>query len=58
LGTTFIMVTHDMHEAMTLGHQVVVMQTGGRIVQVGAPEELLNSPATDFVADLISVSKL
>lgn len=58
LGTTIIMVTHDMHEAMTLGHQVVVMQTGGRIVQVGAPEELLNSPATDFVADLISVSKL
>ncbi|MDO4399730.1 MAG: ATP-binding cassette domain-containing protein [Coriobacteriia bacterium] len=58
LGTTIIMVTHDMHEAMTLGHQVVVMQTGGRIVQAGAPEELLNSPATDFVADLINVSKL
>ncbi|MBE6470444.1 MAG: ATP-binding cassette domain-containing protein [Coriobacteriaceae bacterium] len=58
LGTTIIMVTHDMHEAMTLGHQVVVMQTGGRIVQTGAPEELLSSPATDFVADLINVSKL
>lgn len=58
LGTTILMVTHDMHEAMTLGHQVVVMQAGGRIVQVGTPDDILNRPATGFVADLVNVSKL
>lgn len=53
LGTTILMVTHDMNEAMTLGHKVVVMQEGGCIVQQGSPAEILNAPATAFVHDLL-----
>ncbi|MBR3318255.1 MAG: ATP-binding cassette domain-containing protein [Atopobiaceae bacterium] len=56
LGTTIIMVTHDMHEALMLGHKVVVMATGGRIVQEGSPEQILSSPADDFVAGLLDAS--
>jgi osmoprotectant transport system ATP-binding protein len=56
LGTTILMVTHDMHEAMTLGHKVVVMQKGGVIAQEGSPEELLRSPACSFVSDLLDAS--
>ena len=56
LGTTILMVTHDMHEAMTLGHKVVVMQEGGRIVQEGAPRDIMDSPADSFVSDLLDAS--
>ena len=58
LGTTIIMVTHDLHEAMSLGHKVVVMQEGGAIVQAGSPEEIATNPATPFVADLLDASGL
>jgi multiple sugar transport system ATP-binding protein len=47
--TTTVYVTHDQVEAMTLADRVVVMN-GGRIEQVGAPNELYHSPATRFVA--------
>ena len=53
LGTTILMVTHDMHEAMTLGHKVVVMQQGGSIVQEGSPEDIMSAPANTFVRDLL-----
>lgn len=56
LGTTILMVTHDMHEAMTLGHKVVVMRTGGRIVQQGSPSDIMSAPADDFVGDLLDAS--
>ncbi|MFH5926548.1 ABC transporter ATP-binding protein [Roseomonas xinghualingensis] len=50
--TTTVYVTHDQVEAMTLADRVVVMN-GGRIEQVGAPQELYHNPATRFVAGFI-----
>jgi putrescine transport system ATP-binding protein len=52
LGTTFVMVTHDQSEAMTMADRIAVMQ-GGRIVQVACPRELYQRPATRFVAGFV-----
>jgi multiple sugar transport system ATP-binding protein len=49
LGTTSIYVTHDQVEAMTLADRIVVLQ-GGRIMQIGTPDEIYNRPAHRFVA--------
>ncbi|MGZ3692306.1 MAG: ABC transporter ATP-binding protein [Pseudobdellovibrio sp.] len=54
-GITFIFVTHDQGEALALSDRIAVMQ-GGRIEQLGTPEELYNSPRTLFVADFIGES--
>jgi ABC-type sugar transport system ATPase subunit len=50
LKKTFIYVTHDQEEAMTLADRIVVMRAG-EIEQVGSPMEIYSNPATDFVAD-------
>ncbi|MBR6459316.1 MAG: sn-glycerol-3-phosphate ABC transporter ATP-binding protein UgpC [Actinomycetaceae bacterium] len=52
LGTTFIYVTHDQIEAMTLASRIVVMKEGV-IQQVGAPQEVYDNPANTFVARFI-----
>jgi putrescine transport system ATP-binding protein len=52
LGVTFIVVTHDQEEAMTLGARLGVMNHG-RIAQVGTPSDIYEFPATRFVADFI-----
>ncbi|MBV8910801.1 MAG: ABC transporter ATP-binding protein [Gammaproteobacteria bacterium] len=52
LGVTFVVVTHDQEEAMTLGQRLGVMNHG-RIAQVGTPADIYESPATRFVADFI-----
>jgi putrescine transport system ATP-binding protein len=52
LGVTFIVVTHDQEEAMTLGQRLGVMNHG-RIAQVGTPSDIYEFPATRFVADFI-----
>jgi putrescine transport system ATP-binding protein len=52
LGVTFVVVTHDQEEAMTLGQRLGVMNHG-RIAQVGTPSDIYESPATRFVADFI-----
>jgi len=52
LGVTFIVVTHDQDEAMTLSTRIGVMNEG-RIVQVGEPREIYETPATRYVADFI-----
>jgi spermidine/putrescine ABC transporter ATP-binding subunit len=52
LGTTFVNVTHDQEEAMTMSDRIVILR-GGRIQQVGTPEELYNRPATRFVAGFL-----
>ena len=52
LGVTFIVVTHDQEEAMTLSTRMGVMERG-RIVQVGTPAEIYESPVNRFVADFI-----
>lgn len=57
LGITFIFVTHDQEEALTMSDKVVVM-ADGVIEQVGTPEEIYNEPATLFVADFIGESNI
>jgi len=52
LGVTFVVVTHDQEEAMTLASRIGVMNQG-RIVQVGTPHEIYEFPGTRFVADFI-----
>ena len=52
LANTFIYVTHDQVEAMTLGQRIMVMQ-GGRVEQVGTPAQIYDTPASRFVADFI-----
>jgi putative spermidine/putrescine transport system ATP-binding protein len=55
LGITTIMVTHDQEEALTLADQVAIMR-GGRLEQLGTPEEVYQAPASRFVAGFIGVS--
>jgi glycine betaine/proline transport system ATP-binding protein len=52
LGKTMIFITHDLAEALKLGDHVVIMR-GGRVVQIGRPEELVARPADDYVADFV-----
>lgn len=52
LGITFIYVTHDQEEALTMANRIAVMN-GGEVLQVGRPEEIYEAPATRFVADFI-----
>ncbi len=57
LGITFIVVTHDQDEAMTLGDRLGIMREG-RIVQVGTPHEIYEFPQSRFVADFIGTVTL
>jgi len=52
LGTTFVFVTHDQEEAMTLGTRIAVLNQG-RLVQFAAPKEIYHHPSTRFVAEFI-----
>jgi iron(III) transport system ATP-binding protein len=56
-GLTMIYVTHDQLEAMALSDRIIVMQ-GGRIEQVGAPEEIYERPRNVFVADFVGATNL
>ena len=56
LGLTGIFVTHDMVEALLLADRIAVLRAG-RLVQVGAPEELLHQPADDYVAELMATPR-
>ncbi len=57
LGITFIFVTHDQEEALTMSDKIVVM-ADGEIQQIGTPEEIYNEPANLFVADFIGESNI
>ena len=57
VGITFIYVTHDQEEAMTMSDRIAVMRAG-RIEQLGDPEELYERPRTAFVAGFLGVSNL
>ncbi|MEM8812375.1 MAG: ABC transporter ATP-binding protein [Pseudomonadota bacterium] len=55
LGITFVLVTHDQEEALSLSDRVCVMRAG-RIVQVGSPQELYDEPNSRYVADFVGTS--
>jgi putative spermidine/putrescine transport system ATP-binding protein len=57
VGLTFVYVTHDQEEALTMSHRLAVMNAG-RIEQVGTPAEVYERPATGFVAGFVGVSNL
>jgi spermidine/putrescine transport system ATP-binding protein len=57
VGITFIYVTHDQEEALTMSDRIAVMSQG-RVEQVGPPKEIYESPSTAYVADFLGVSNL
>ena len=57
VGITFVFVTHDQEEALTMSDRIAVM-SAGRVEQVGTPEEIYHSPATVFVAGFIGTANL
>ncbi len=57
IGITFLMVTHDQEEAMTMASRIAVMAQG-RVVQLGTPQQIYETPATRFVADFIGAVNL
>ncbi|GAA4171749.1 ABC transporter ATP-binding protein [Gryllotalpicola koreensis] len=57
LDKTVVFVTHDIDEAFLLGDQVVLFKPGGIIAQAGAPAELLEKPADDFVSQFIEAGR-
>ena len=57
VGITFVYVTHDQEEALTMSDRIAVMHAG-KLEQLGTPEELYERPATRFVADFIGTTNL
>jgi spermidine/putrescine transport system ATP-binding protein len=57
VGITFVYVTHDQEEALTMSDRIAVM-SNGKIEQVAPPEEIYEAPATVFVADFLGISNL
>ncbi|MCZ7465466.1 ABC transporter ATP-binding protein [Rhizobium rhizogenes] len=56
-GVTMIFVTHDQIEALALADRIVVMK-GGKIEQIGTPEEIYNAPVSSFVADFVGFENI
>lgn len=56
-GVTMIYVTHDRAEAMLLGDRIAIMNLG-RVEQIGVPQELIENPATDFVAEFMDCKSI
>ena len=57
LDKTVVFVTHDIDEAFLLGDQVVILEKGAHIAQVGTPSEIIENPASAFVAKFIGVER-
>ena len=53
LKRSIIFVSHDLDEAIKIGSRIAIME-GGRIVQIGTPQEILKNPANDYVADFVA----
>lgn len=52
LHRTILFITHDLDEALKLGHRIAIME-GGRVVQIGTPEDIIVNPKTDYVANFV-----
>ncbi len=57
LDKTVVFVTHDIDEAFLLGDQVVILEKGARIAQVGTPDEIVENPASAFVAEFVGTDR-
>ncbi|MGO1853599.1 MAG: ABC transporter ATP-binding protein [Microbacterium sp.] len=57
LDKTVVFVTHDIDEAFLLGDQVVILDKGARVVQVGSPSEIIENPADEFVSAFIGAER-
>ena len=57
LDKTVVFVTHDIDEAFLLGDQVVILEKGARVAQIGSPSEIMANPASDFVATFIGADR-
>ncbi len=57
LGTTFVLVTHDQHEAMTMASTIAVMRQG-RVEQTGTPQEIYETPRSRYVAGFVGAANL
>ena len=53
LGKTIVVVTHDIDEAIKLGHRILILEPCAKIAQYDTPEHILAAPASDFVEDFI-----
>ena len=57
LAKTILFVTHDIDEAIKMGDLVAVLEVGGKLAQYGAPEDILASPASDFVSRFVGADR-
>lgn len=57
LAKTILLVTHDVTEALTLGDRIALLQKGGKLAQVGSPEELAMEPANSFTERFMGVTR-
>ena len=57
LRKTIVFVTHDIDEAFRIGDRVAILRPGGRIAQVGTPQEILADPTDDFVASFVGADR-
>jgi putative spermidine/putrescine transport system ATP-binding protein len=57
VGITFIYVTHDQDEALSMSDRIAVMDSG-RVIQIGSPHDVYDQPTSDFVAGFVGVSNL
>jgi putrescine transport system ATP-binding protein len=57
LGLTFVIVTHDQHEAMTVSSRIAIMQSG-RVLQVGSPETVYEAPVSRYVAKFLGEANI
>src|SRR5437773_3112237 len=57
LGITTVHVTHDRQEAMVMADRIVILD-GGRVAQIGAPEEIYNHPTSPFVASFLGAGNV
>lgn len=58
LGTTFVYITHDQTEALTVADQMAVMNQNGQIEQVGSPKEIYENPKSVFVANFVGTTNI
>lgn len=58
LQTTFVYVTHDQHEALTVADQMAIMNFNGRIEQIGTPKQIYEFPTSSFVAQFVGSTNI